>query len=170
MLNNKGFVISGILYLSLVLFLLFLMITLSQFIGSSYIIGKANEDLIDGVELSAKQVRSMDSCKKNSEGNYISWNNGNKLVQIKSRHGTMYWPLDFDSDAEMNTSGILSNYDKNKNKNIEVTYQKNDSFDNALDAVNNNFYGTVTITDNINGENVTVNLINICGNGNLNNN
>lgn len=90
MLNNKGFAISSILYLLLIAFLMFLMVTLAQFSNSTSIIGKANDDLINGSQLDVMQVKSGNVCQDSNE-----WYRDNILVRIKSRYGTMYWPKDF---------------------------------------------------------------------------
>ena len=56
MLNNKGFAVSSVLYTLLIAFLLFLGAALAQFSASSSLIGKANDDLINGVTLSLDEV------------------------------------------------------------------------------------------------------------------
>lgn len=84
MLNNKGFAVSSILYTLLIAFLLFLGAALAQLSASSSLIGKANDDLINGVTLSIDEVVT----------------NNNLNVRIKSRYGIKYWPKDFLPDIE----------------------------------------------------------------------
>ena len=86
MLNNKGFAVTTILYTLLIAFLMFLGAALAQFSSSSNIIGKANDDLINGTKLEAKQVKMKDVSP---------WYNTNTIVKINSRYGTMYFPRDF---------------------------------------------------------------------------
>ena len=138
MLNNKGFAISSVLYLALILFLLFLMVTLSQFIGASSIISKANEDLVDGTKLRAYQVvdTGNDVCKIDSNGMAKAWYQSDIIVKITSRYGTMYWPRDFislnsvyDTSGNLNTAAItgvdfFSDKVNTINKKISVEYKK----------------------------------------------
>lgn len=56
MLNNKGFVVSTILYTLLIAFLLFLGVLLSTFSSSTDIISNANSDLVNSEILKAQQV------------------------------------------------------------------------------------------------------------------
>ncbi len=100
--NNKGFAISSVLYLLLVAFLMFLMLMLAQFTSSTSIIGKANDDLVNGSKFEAMQIKDSNKrCIKvgnSKQANDIYWyesGNGELLVRIKSRYGTMYWPKDF---------------------------------------------------------------------------
>lgn len=121
MINNKGFAVSAILYTLLIAFLLFLGAALAQFDTSTGIIGKANDDLINGTKFSAKQVKSFESsCNKygSSTGPYwFNSGNGKLLVKINSRYGTMYWPKDF--GLEINSNGNITGTDK-ENNNISV--------------------------------------------------
>ena len=105
MLNNKGFAVSSVLYTLLIAFLLFLGAALAQFSTSSSLIGKANDDLINGVKLSAVQVKPDGACSndKTKYDWYLQYKDENKnervvsntIIKIKSRYGTKYWPKDF---------------------------------------------------------------------------
>ena len=108
MLNNKGFAVTTVLYTLLIAFLMFLGAALAQFSSSSSLIGKANDDLINGTKLDAKLVKVKD-------GNADNWNELGIIVKINSRYGTMYWPKDFCN----NDNGTLK-YCKDNN-NIKVT-------------------------------------------------
>ena len=82
MLNNKGFAISSILYTLLIAFLLFLGVALAELSSSSSLVGKANDDLINGISLSVDEVRV----------------NGKPTIRVKSRYGIRYWTKDFECD------------------------------------------------------------------------
>ena len=106
MLNNKGFAVSSVLYTLLIAFLLFLGAALAQFSSSSSLIGKANDDIVNGTQFEAVQVKPNGACTKDDDGNVISkWyqddngNTSNTIVKIKSRYGTIYWPKDFKYDS-----------------------------------------------------------------------
>ena len=96
MLNNKGFAVSSVLYTLLIAFLLFLGAALAQFSASSSLIGKANDDLVNGSSFEAMQIKPNGACKddnkwyQNSDGKI-----SNTIVRIKTRYGTKYWPKDF---------------------------------------------------------------------------
>lgn len=99
MLNNKGFAVSSVLYTLLIAFLLFLGAALAQFSASSSLIGKANDDLVNGTSFEAMQIKPNGACKDGNNGD--SWYKdsdgkiSNTIVRIKSKYGTMYWPKDF---------------------------------------------------------------------------
>lgn len=80
MLNSKGFAISSILYTLLIAFLLFLGVALAQLSSSSSLIGKANDDLINGIFLSIDEVKVNDK----------------PTIRVKSRYGIRYWTKDFE--------------------------------------------------------------------------
>ncbi len=82
MLNNKGFAISSILYTLLIAFLLFLGVALAELSSSSSLVGKANDDLINGISLSVDEVKV----------------NGKPTIRVKSRYGIRYWTKDFECD------------------------------------------------------------------------
>lgn len=113
MLNNKGFAVSSVLYTLLIAFLLFLGAALAQFSASSSLIGKANDDLVNGTSFEALQVKPNGACKDGNNGN--SWYEdsdgkiSNTIVRIKSKYGTMYWPKDFKgSNFGVNDDGTVS--------------------------------------------------------------
>lgn len=100
MLNNKGFAVSSVLYTLLIAFLLFLGAALAQFSASSSLIGKANDDLVNGTSFEALQVKPSGAC--DSGNKWYQYSDGktdvktsNTIVRIKSKYGTMYWPKDF---------------------------------------------------------------------------
>lgn len=115
MLNNKGFAVSSVLYTLLIAFLLFLGAALAQFSASSSLIGKANDDLVNGTSFEAMQVKPNGACENNKK-----WyqdgdgNTSSTIVRIKSKYGTMYWPKDFKGsdfrkiDDNGNVSAITS--------------------------------------------------------------
>ena len=114
MLNNKGFAVSSVLYTLLIAFLLFLGAALAQFSASSSLIGKANDDLVNGTSFEALQVKPNGACKDGNNGN--SWYEdsdgkiSNTIVRIKSKYGTMYWPKDFKGSdfRKINDNGNVS--------------------------------------------------------------
>lgn len=87
MLNNKGFAISSILYTLLIAFLLFLGVALAELSSSSSLVGKANDDLINGISLSVDEVQV----------------NGNPTIRVKSRYGIRYWTKDFECNEDNKT-------------------------------------------------------------------
>ncbi len=100
MLNNKGFAVSSVLYTLLIAFLLFLGAALAQFSASSSLIGKANDDLVNGTSFEALQVKPSGACENGNK--WYQYSDGktdvktsNTIVRIKSKYGTMYWPKDF---------------------------------------------------------------------------
>lgn len=116
MLNNKGFAISSVLYLLLVAFLMFLMLMLAQFTSSTSVIGKANDDLINGSKFEVMQMKPTSSCVKFGNSKQLDekywYENNGYILRIKSRYGTMYWPKDF---GVTETNGVLSGiYSDNK--------------------------------------------------------
>lgn len=113
MLNNKGFAVSSVLYTLLIAFLLFLGAALAQFSASSSLIGKANDDLVNGSSFEAMQIKPNGACKddnkwyQNSDGKI-----SNTIVRIKTRYGTKYWPKDFETSehrpAELSDDGNIN--------------------------------------------------------------
>lgn len=114
MLNNKGFAVSSVLYTLLIAFLLFLGAALAQFSASSSLIGKANDDLVNGTSFEAMQVKPSGACENGNE--WYQYSDGktdvktsNTIVRIKSKYGTMYWPKDFkDSNFKVNYDETVS--------------------------------------------------------------
>lgn len=90
MLNNKGFAVTSILYTLLIAFLLFLGAALAELSSSSSLVGKANDDLINGISLSVDEVQV----------------NGNPTIRVKSRYGIRYWTKDFECDEDNITGKI----------------------------------------------------------------
>jgi len=101
MLNNKGFAVSAVLYTLLILFLVFLGVSLSMFSASNNLISYGNRDLVDGVRFEAKQV----CFGKEDNTKEIDYN---MLVKINSKYGTRYWPRDFDTKNGISYDGKIS--------------------------------------------------------------
>lgn len=113
MLNNKGLVVSSVLYTLLIAFLLFLGVTLAQFSSSTKLISNSTKDLVNSSELSGTQVvLDYTDYGKNCGTDYKWYQrystdaNGNTNIagaleqsttigRIYSRYGTTYWPRDF---------------------------------------------------------------------------
>ena len=139
MLNNKGFAVSSVLYTLLIAFLLFLGAALAQFSASSSLIGKANDDLVNGTSFEALQVKPNGAC--DSDKLWFqdkSGNPSNTIVRIKSKYGTMYWPKDFTNEDNSQTKiigkevgNIVNTNDKksatSKNGKIEAYVENPDS-------------------------------------------
>ncbi len=89
-LNNKGFVVSTILYTVLIAFLLFLAVTLSIFSSAISTVGSANKDLINASEFKAIQVK----VERPNAGAWYE-NTHDILLKITSEYGIYYWPKDF---------------------------------------------------------------------------
>ncbi len=151
MLNNKGFAVSSVLYTLLIAFLLFLGAALAQFSSSSSLIGKANDDLVNGTQFEAVQVKPDGACiNTDTEGKddwYLQYKDDNKnkddrevsntIIKIKSRYGTKYWPKDFETlehrKAELSNGGNIN----------EGVYT---SYDGKITTI-------VTPTENVSGAN-----------------
>ena len=113
MFNNKGFAVTATLYTILVAFLLFLGATLAMFSSSNSIIGKANDDLINGTTFKAVQVKEVN-------GTICKWNI-DTMVKINSRYGTMYWPKDFPGENVSVTVGSENILGGSKSINDKIT-------------------------------------------------
>ncbi len=149
MLNNKGFAVSSVLYTLLIAFLLFLGAALAQFSASSSLIGKANDDLVNGTQFEAVQVKPDGACiNTDTEGKddwYLQYKDDNKndrvvsntIIKIKSRYGTKYWPKDFETSAHIQAE--LSN-GGNINEGVYTSY------DGKITTI-------VTPTENVSGAN-----------------
>lgn len=115
MLNNKGFAVSSVLYTLLIAFLLFLGAALAQFSASSSLIGKANDDLVNGSSFEAIQVLPPGACEKGNKWYQDSDGKiSNTIVRIKTRYGIKYWPKDFkkgDRQAELGVDGNIEKGD-----------------------------------------------------------
>lgn len=168
MLNNKGFAVSSVLYTLLIAFLLFLGAALAQFSTSSSLIGKANDDIVNGNRFSAVQVKAPSVGDKVCGIDYQWFQNTdgssfNTLVRINSKYGTMYWPKDFGLGINPSNGNIEGTYHSYKNidvscldgsncegKNIfNVTYA-----DKKLDL---NLTSSTSSTYNYNGGIITIN-------------
>lgn len=164
MLNNKGFAVTTVLYTLLIAFLMFLGAALAQFSSSSSLIGKANDDLINGTEFSVAQVRNYDEEKvcgtdfewwQDSEGNPLD-----TIIRIKSRYGTKYWPRDFNGasfngETETATAGDSSG-------NITVEYDETTKDPNNINYPGYDNYGKLIFKDSYLNVNKEIILTNIC--------
>lgn len=128
MLNSKGFAISSILYTLLIAFLLFLGVVLAQLSSSSSLIGKANDDLINGIFLSIDEVKV----------------NGKPTIRVKSRYGIRYWTKDFECDEDNITGKITC-----KSGNLVATCTEKD--DNSTFTVTDNLLNN-SESINLNGK------------------
>lgn len=83
-INNKGFVISSILYTLLISFLLMLALLLLQFKSSSDVINNASKDLVNGDEFKAVQLL---------DNNYVSFtdSSGNLVTLDGDDTGYVYY-------------------------------------------------------------------------------
>lgn len=147
MLNNKGFAVSSVLYTLLIAFLLFLGAALAQFSASSSLIGKANDDLVNGTSFEALQVKPSGACDSGKLWfQDKSGNPSNTIVRIKSKYGTMYWPKDFEgSDFKVNTDETVSATTSiSNNGKIEAYVENPDSKSADTDDKNPNSNSTDT--------------------------
>lgn len=138
MLNNKGFAVSSVLYTLLIAFLLFLGAALAQFSASSSLIGKANDDLVNGSSFEAMQIKPNGACKDGNEWYQDSdGKTSNTIVRIKTRYGTKYWPKDFETSehkqAKLSDDGNIEEGDYT-------------SYDGKIKTI-------VTSTENVSGAN-----------------
>lgn len=124
MLNNKGFAISSILYTLLIAFLLFLGVALAELSSSSSLIGKANDDLINGISLSIDEVKV----------------NGKPTIRVKSRYGIRYWTKDFECDEDNKTckSGNLVATCENSTFTVTDNLLNNSESENNEKSINLN--------------------------------
>lgn len=124
MLNNKGFAISSILYTLLIAFLLFLGVALAELSSSSSLVGKANDDLINGISLSIDEVKV----------------NGKPTIRVKSRYGIRYWTKDFECDEDNKTckSGNLVATCENSTFTVTDNLLNNSESENNEKSINLN--------------------------------
>ena len=131
MLNNKGFAVSSVLYTLLIAFLLFLGAALAQFSASSSLIGKANDDLVNGTSFEAMQIKPNGACEggkswyQDGDGNI-----SDTIVRIKSKYGTIYWPKDFKGpNFSVNGDSFSANTSTSNNGKITAEFISNTSSD-----------------------------------------
>ena len=114
-LNNKGFAVSTILYALLISFLLFLLVTLKQVSASTNLMNAANDDLVNGGSLFARQVINSFKLADGNDFSCTNWfNQGGKdtLVKVYSRYGIKFWPRDFKSSDTNGKINILVSNNK----------------------------------------------------------
>lgn len=162
MLDNKGFAVSSVLYTLLIAFLLFLGAALAQFSSSSSLIGKANDDIINGNDFNVTQVRASAVDKTCGRDFYwyqdSSGNTSNIIVKVKSRYGTKYWPKDFrNAKVEVNDKKVTI-IPGESSGNISVSYE-------IVDADYDNF-GKLIFTDEKTTKKKDIILSDVCSDGN----
>lgn len=124
-MNNKGFIVSTILYTILIAFLLFLGVTLSIFSSATSTVGAGTKDLVNSEKLTIKALRPR--CGESTE----------ILAVITSKYGEFYWPKDFMSAENHNLEIICkkneeddytscNNYDINEKFYLGVRYAETD--------------------------------------------
>ena len=121
-MNNKGFIVSTILYTILIAFLLFLGVTLSIFASATKTAGAGTNDLVNSTKLSINYI--VLPC------NMTNWydNKYNILAIVNSRYGEFYWPRDFGTSID---SGVIKG--NNKKGNLEIKCSEDDLDDyNAI--------------------------------------
>lgn len=151
MLDNKGFAVSSVLYTLLISFLMFLGATLAIFSSSSTLIGKANDDLINGTQFKVTQVKPV---LEGTCGSDYQWYESNIVVQVKSRYGTKYWPKDFaGNNISVNNTDLTSGLSSGK---ISVSYNS------SPDDVEYENFGELTFTDEANQDKKSIILVDIC--------
>ena len=126
-MNNRGFAVSTILYTILICFMLFLGAAMAMFSASNSLSSSANDELINGTELSATSVTSEEDT--------------NIKIKISSKYGIVYWPRDFE-----NTSTPYKNIKANSiSPNSDVSFKdtisgdtKDCTYDRGNDSYNCN--------------------------------
>lgn len=160
MLNNKGFAVSSVLYTLLIAFLLFLGAALAQFSSSSSLIGKANDDIVNGTQFEAMQVKPDGACENGNKWYQdSSGGSSNTIVRVKTRYGTKYWPKDF--------GGSISNESDITTVNGTLSGKISVSYDNSTINPGENYpgyvnFGKLTFTDTEIEVSKEVILVNIC--------
>lgn len=154
-MNNKGFAVSSVLYAILISFLLFLGVALAMFSSANNITLSANDDIVNGTGFSARRIvddtdSSQPSCNANN-----NWTVSDRLIKINSRYGVVYWPRDFGTSGNMYSNKISASGDPVTNINDYTNY-----FKNNYDSYNNR--SSITFTDKISNETVTVDFYNVC--------
>ena len=117
-MNNKGFVVSTILYTILISFLLFLGVMLSIFASATSTVGGGTDDLVNATNLSIKQVRRLDASG-------IAMCEKIPLASITSKYGELYWPKNFglnNNEGTLECNVINGNECISKKGNIEIKW------------------------------------------------
>lgn len=99
--NNKGFIVSSILYTLLVAFLLFLSVLLASLASSTSTIGNSNNDLINNAKFEAKQVRLMPKDGYKCIQHYKNNPDGTVTPFPKTDSKQYYWN-EYSKDASEN--------------------------------------------------------------------
>lgn len=126
-LNNKGFAISAILYSILIAFMLFLLCALAMFSSANTIMSAANDDLVNGSDLEAIQVKDL-SEENICDNKDRKWYQEDIIVRINYKGSTMYWPKDFNVENRYSMKTTKGNMYKN----ITVTPSKQNIIDNPI--------------------------------------
>lgn len=111
MINNKGFAVSAVLYTLLIAFLMFLGAALAQFETSSGILGKANDDLVNGTKFEIMQVKPA---------GYVSYfDTSNKKITLNS--GNSEKKINCVRVNSVRTELDLRNYNSANSNNLSYT-------------------------------------------------
>lgn len=135
-INNKGFVISSILYTLLISFLLMLALLLLQFKSSSDVINNASKDLVNGEEFKATQLL---------DNSYVSFTDSSgNLVTLDGDEIAYYYTDNGHSGQKkpINNTGLKYKCVANEFNPIENIVYINDE-----PAINNIRIGENTITE-----------------------
>ena len=122
-MNNKGFIVSTILYTILVAFLLFLAVTLSVFASATSTVGGGTNDLVNATYFKVWPVKNCEADK--------SWYepSNNVLAIITTKYGEYYWPKDFGGSIE---DGYIKNMGARPN--IKLKCSADEDFDNEYEC------------------------------------
>ena len=122
-MNNKGFIVSTILYTILVAFLLFLAVTLSIFASATSTVGGGTNDLVNATYFKVWQVENCEADK--------SWYepSNNVLAIITTKYGEYYWPKDFGGSIE---GGRIKNIGTRPN--VTLMCSMDDNFSDEYDC------------------------------------
>ena len=166
MLNNKGFAVSSVLYTLLIAFLLFLGAALAQLSSSSSLIGKANDDIVNGTRFKDKdniangtKFKAIQLREGVCGPDDSAWYERNDIVKIESRYGTVYWPKDFEvqgiDDIEIDINGHTIKSGRSDGNKIIVS-------DHNPDCKYNNCIRKLIFTDSLTRDNTSVDIADIC--------
>ena len=144
-MNNKGFIISTILFTILIAFLLFLAVTLTIFTSATATVGSGTDDLVNGTKLTIKQVDTSEASPWYKPENNI-------LAVITSKYGELYWPKDFGS--EINDDYTISN-DTIKGDLI-ITCSTDGTSYNDCGGLDIFYVSSLMITDTKTGESLSI--------------
>lgn len=167
MLNNKGFVVSTVLYTLLIAFLLFLGVLLSNFSSSIDIISNANSDLVNGNVLRANQFRESYSIEDLSDYDaesksslyyttFYSNNNPFNCIATDSSGVGYKWYQKYqkDNDGKIDVDGKVSGLSPTTSSTLVKINSKYGTLYWPKDFVNTNLNENIEITCSSNVEGV----------------